>query len=667
MEATITTNSGTSIDQVYADAQQAYARGDLAGAELLLQSVLQQGSSNPQVLVDLGCVREELGRYEDAIKAFESAVALAPKSPAIFEKLGACALKCGRKNEALNHYQHSLQLDSQRHGNWHSLGKALMSLGQYVEAEQCFAQAARLDPSVTEYHLGRCAALVNLCRYDDALESAVTATNLSPQSTNVWMTLGAIYRDMARIEESKACIEKVLELNPDSAEAHNSMGLLLRTVGQCLNGIQWLQRAVELSPNNARFRSDYIYALQFKSGITLRDINIASAEWDELHGSTNAATPRLVNTADPHRQVRVGLCSTGFGQHPVGFFTLTTIERLNGDQFAFYAYADGAQRDSYTQRFLNAVHDFNDVRFRSHAQLLELIRQDNIDVLIDMTGHLGSNRLPVFAQKAAPIQMKWVGYAGSTGLRTMDCIIGDRFHIPERLEDQYVEQVVRMPNGYICYDPPVYAPEPGLSPATERGYPTFCSTCTPAKYMPEVIATWSSILNKIPRSRMRLQFKFMDSPLVKAHILSQFESCGIDSGRIDIYGGVKHQDFLKCFSDVDIVLDTFPFSGGVSTCEALWCGVPVITMPGETFASRHSLSHVTNAGFPEFVVNDPHEYIEKVVQLATDVRRLSELRATMRARMAASPLCDADQFARDFGDALRECWIQWCAEQRGTT
>jgi predicted O-linked N-acetylglucosamine transferase (SPINDLY family) len=296
----------------------------------------------------------------------------------------------------------------------------------------------------------------------------------------------------------------------------------------------------------------------------------------------------------------------------------------------------------------------------SDDALAAQIRADRIDILFDLAGHTADHRLLVFTRRPAPIQITWMGYVGTTGVKEMDYLLADRFHVPPAAEVHYCEQILRMPHGYVCYDPPPIAPSVGPLPALGRGFVTFGSFNNAAKLTSEVLALWAEIVRRVPRSRLLLASPALGGATARERIGSAFEAAGGDRERLELRGGLAWPDLLAAYNTVDVALDPFPYSGGITTCEALWMGVPVVTCPGETFASRHSLSHLSNVGLTETVAGDRREYGDAAVRLAGDLPHLASIRAGLRDRMAASPLCDGDRFARDLLSILRDVWRQWC-------
>jgi predicted O-linked N-acetylglucosamine transferase (SPINDLY family) len=298
----------------------------------------------------------------------------------------------------------------------------------------------------------------------------------------------------------------------------------------------------------------------------------------------------------------------------------------------------------------------------SEDALSARIRDDRIDVLFDLAGHGMGARLQVFAQRSAPVQVKWVGFAGSTGIEQMDYLIADPVHVPPGEEDRYDERILRLPDSYVCYTAPDYAPDPGPPPCLEAGAVTFGSFNQPAKITAPLAACWARVLERVPGSRLLLKFHNLEQARVQAHFREMFTAAGADPARIMLEGGAPHAELLAAYDRVDVALDSFPYSGGLTTCEALWMGVPVVTFPGETFSGRHCASHLHAVGLDELVAADEDGYVALAATLAADTQRRAGWRRELRARTAASPLCDGPRFAAALDAALRGAWRDWCSQ-----
>jgi predicted O-linked N-acetylglucosamine transferase (SPINDLY family) len=358
----------------------------------------------------------------------------------------------------------------------------------------------------------------------------------------------------------------------------------------------------------------------------------------------------------------VGFVSGDLWEHTVGYLVAPLLENLDRRECAVICYYDNARNDKNTARIRATTEQWRNICGVSEQRVAEQIRSDRVDVLFDLAGHTALNRLRVFARKPAPIQITWAGYVGTTGLEAMDYLLADRYEVPEGEESHYREAILRMPDDYICYGPPAYAPPVGPLPAVARGQVTFGSFNNPAKLNPEVVALWSRVLARVPGSRLMLKYRGCDNLPVQDHFRRLFAGQGIGPERLEFAPPAQHRGVFEAYNEVDIGLDPFPYSGGLTTCEALWMGVPVITCPGSTFASRHSLTHATNAGLGQFVARDFEHYVDLAAAWAGDLEGLAALRAGMRAQVSASPLCDARRFAGNFQRLLRDVWRRWARQ-----
>jgi predicted O-linked N-acetylglucosamine transferase (SPINDLY family) len=357
-------------------------------------------------------------------------------------------------------------------------------------------------------------------------------------------------------------------------------------------------------------------------------------------------SPVYARTRSAKEPLKIGLVSANFGRHPIAFLSLAALENLDKSRCSLVLYSDRCDADDFTDRFKATADTWHDTAGFTDEQLANQIRQDQIDVLIDLMGHTG-RRLTVFARRPAPLQITWLGYVGTTGLQEMDFLLADRHHVRPGEEAWYSEAVLRLPNSYACYAPPHYLPEVNPLPAATLGKFTFGVLSNPAKFSPRMIAAWAEILERVPSAQLLLKFAALDEPQVQSPIRAEFQKRGIDSSRLIMEGNAPHHEFLAAYNRVDLALDTQPYSGGVTTCEALWMGVPVITFPGRTFAGRHATSYMTTAGLTGFVAADLTGYIDHAVAWAARLDELAALRDSLRNRLTNSPLADAEAFASD--------------------
>jgi predicted O-linked N-acetylglucosamine transferase (SPINDLY family) len=508
-------------------------------------------------------------------------------------------------------------------------------------------------------------ALRAVGQLDEAAACCRRALELNPNLADAHMNLAIIAEAHGDADQAIACYRRAIDAWPDFVEAHHNLGGALAKQGRHEEALLHFCRALEKRPDFATTRSNALLALQYQDGVTLSQLGEAHRQYELRHAAPfRTAWRPHENSRSPERKLRLGFVSADLCFHPVGVFLVRALENLDPIQAETICYSDGDREDAMTNRLRAAANGWRDVRALSDDQLTEQLRADEIDVAFDLAGHSGRNRLLMFARRPAPVQVTWIGYVGTTGLRSIDYLMADRFEVPEWAEPYLTERVLRLPDDYICYDAPPDAPPCNSLPARERGYVTFGSLNNFSKITPAVVALWSDILRRVIGSRLLLKYSGLDAPSVARRVLDQFTAHGIDSSRIDLRGGGNHEEFLRGYHDIDIALDPFPYSGGLTTCEALWMGVPVVTHPGETFAGRHALTHLSNAGLTETIADSFERYVEIAVALANDLPRLASLRSTLREQVTASPLCDGQRFAVNLLRVLRGAWRQWCSSER---
>jgi len=419
---------------------------------------------------------------------------------------------------------------------------------------------------------------------------------------------------------------------------------------------------VGLKPGEARLHSNVVYAALFHPGYDPAALREECARWERRHGEALEGSIRPhANAPDPGRRLKVGYVSPDFSRHVICHFLVPLLEAHDHAGFEIYCYASVRRPDGITERMKRSADVWREVLGVGDEALAERIRGDGIDVLVDLTQHMAENRLPVFARKPAPVQVAWLGYPGSTGLRAMDCRLTDAQMEPEGAAwAESVEEAVRLPDSWFCFDPIDEFPEPGGLPARRAGQVTFGCLNNFCKVNDAVLERWAVVLRAVEASRLLLR---CPEGSAQARVREFFAARGVASERLELVAWTATRaDFLGLFERMDLALDPFPYNGGTTTCEALWMGIPVLTRPGEGSVSRIGLSILLACGMPEFVAHSEEEYVQLAVSLAGDLPRLAQLRATLRARMKASPFMDAPRFARNVEHAYRQMWRAWCAK-----
>ncbi len=423
-------------------------------------------------------------------------------------------------------------------------------------------------------------------------------------------------------------------------------------------------RALELDPDSPIAHSNLFMTMHYSGRFNAVAVYEEARKFNARHAKPlTASALQHSNDCLPERRLRIGYVSADFRQHPVGFFFQPVLANHDKQHFEIFCYSGVVKPDAFTKSFYEYSDQWRNVCWIADSELAEMIRSDHIDILVDLSGHTGGNRLLVFAHKPVPVQVTAGGHYDTTGLVAIDYLISDSFHTPPGSQQYFSEELILLPNCYNCYAPPEYAPSVTKLPATDRGYITFGCFNNLAKITPTVAGLWAKILANLPDARLEVQTRGLEDTATRDRYRNLFESNGIAQDRVGLEGGVPHNVLLSCYGAIDIALDPFPYSGGLTTLEALWMGVPVITLTGHTFAGRHSTSHLSNVGLQEFVTKNAEQYVAVATALTRDSNRLQGIRSTLRSRMAASPLCDTKGYTRDLEAAYRRMWQRWCGSR----
>lgn len=566
--------------------------------------------------------------------------------------LGLAAFRRREFTEAERCARSALSVDAQYADAWQLLGVTAYEYGLFDVAAEHLVRAVELDALKAEYRYNLALAYAGGSRDDLAIDNYRTAVRLDPRHRAAWGNLANELRSAARIDESVDALRESIAIFPTDARLRVQLARSLRDQGRVREGYDEALRAADLAPDDPSITSVPLFLRQYVPGTTAAELLAEHRAWNARQPTF---APLFDGNAPDHRNddgLRLGFVSPDLGYHPVGLFLAPVLDHLPDDARAF-CYSHRREIDDQSRR-LAGRSTFLDVRGLDDDELARRIRDDGIDVLFDLAGHTDDNRLPVFARRPAPLQVTWAGYVGTTGFGAIDALLADRFHVPEGAEGLYSERVLRMPHGYVWYEPPAYAP-PVLAgrPYRDGNRVTFGCFNNASKVNDAVLAVWSRILAAVPASRLVLKYAGCDQPEFRKRATAAMAHEGVDRDRLEFLGRTTHVEHLRRLGRIDVALDPFPYSGGLSTLEAVWMGVPVVTCPGDTFASRHSLSHLSNAGADGTIAFDLDDYVRIAAELANDPERLIREHATLRERMAASPVCDAAGFVRDLLALLR--------------
>jgi predicted O-linked N-acetylglucosamine transferase (SPINDLY family) len=652
------------LSEALAIAMTHHRAGRLQLAAEIYRQILAVAPEHADALHLLGVIAHQSGQSALAEQHIRRAIELQPSAAAYHNNLGEVLRALGRLDEALASYQQAIALQPEYPAPHNNLGELWRTRAEFDQAVRCYRRAIALQADYAEAHNNLGLALEELGHLTEAVASYRRAIDVQPGLALAWNNLARALQSGGAWDDAVACYQQALALDPQSAGACNNLGTALRDQGQLSDALACYERARQLNPQLAMAHSNRLCTLRCDPAVTPAALAAAEAEFDQRFAAPLQATWQPhANSPDPDRPLRLGFISPAFSRGPIGSFLIRVLEHLDRAACAVCCYSDRTRDDALTARFQAASTLWRRTAGLNDEQLAAQIRDDRIDLLFDLTGHAPHNRLLVFARRPAPIQITWIDSVGSSGLAAMDYVLADARLIPPQFEANYAERVLRMPHSSVCYEPAAEAPAVGPLPAKAAGQVTFGSFNQPAKIHAAVIATWCKILRRVPGSRLVLKYRGLTSTLAQQHYRQLFDAHGIDAHRLELQPHAPLAQYLAEYGRIDVALDPFPHCGGLTTCDALWLGVPVVTCPGETFASRQSLSHLAAIGLTETIARDLDHYVDIAVRLATNLPHLAQVRAGLRAQMARSPLCDGPRFAADFRALLRDVWRRWVTAQ----
>ncbi len=669
--------------------------GELTQAEALCREQLLAKPDNAYYHYNLGVVLGNEGRPADAQQCYEKALALMPElsqarnnlismqieqslfdaaeascrqaslahpgDPVFLDRLGALLLHQSRLDEAESCYKASLERQAQSFDALFGLAKVEAAQGRHAQAEATLYKAIRLKPESAEAQCDLASALYRQNRYGDALPAYLRAIQLNPGLAPAHDGAGSVLQLQGQLLAAEQHYRRALALQPASVTAHNNLGLLLKEQCKPAEAADCFRRALEIDPGFTEAHSNMLFCMSQDESITPAALLLEHKRFgDRVEGALRDHWQAHANQRDPNRPLVVGFVSADMRAHALANFIEPIFEQLSRyPSLVLHVYYNHMVHDQVTKRLRSFIAHWHDIVGVPDAALAQQIRADGIDILVDLSGHTGLQRLQTFAHKPAPIQLSWMGYPGTTGMQAMDYYVGDQYLLPPgTAEEQFSESLIRLPAN-APFIPSSAAPPVSALPALAKGYVTFGSFNRVGKINPRVVAAWAALLHAVPTAHLLLGAMPADG--AAAAITGWFADAGVSPDRLSMHPRSDMASYLALHQQVDICLDTFPYGGGTTTLNAIWMGVPTLTVTGSTIASRCGATILGLIGLPEFVAVDVDDFVRKGVAAASDLAALAALRAGMRSRFAASPTGQPAEVARSFDTALRAIWQRWCA------
>lgn len=565
--------------------------------------------------------------------------------------------------EAERGYRRILRQQPEHPDSLHLLGVIALQTGDLEPALALVQRAVALRPDGAVYRNNLGQVLERMGRIDDAARSYEAAIELDPAYAEALNNLGRILERRGRPTEAEARYREAIRLNPAYAEPHTNLGNVLKDRGQLVEALAAYRRAIVLRPDLSSLHSNLLLTLHYHPDYSPADLAREHRTWAERHVAPIARYRRPHgNDPDPDRRLRIGYVSPDFREHPVARCLLPLLEHHDRRRVEVVAYSDVSRPDRTTDLVRARVDQWRDVNLSSDEQVAAAVRGDRIDILVDLAAHSGRNRLLVFARKPAPVQVTYLAYCSTTGVDAIDYRLTDRFIDPSD-EDliHYSERSIRLPGSYWCYSAPALPSKP--LPPTDRvaGPPTFGCLNNFAKVSGFTLALWIRLLERVPDARLMLHAPAGGH---RDRVRDALRSAGLDETRVIFVTRQPIEDYLQTYRQIDVALDPWPFGGATTTCDALWMGVPVVSLAGRTAVSRAGSSLLSNAGLERLVARSEEQYVDLAAGLMRDADGLAALRRELRHRLESSPVMRAKEFARDLETAFRDMWRTWC-EKRG--
>ena len=607
---------------------------------------------------NLGNALQELGQLDAAVKCFEQALAIKPDYASAYNNLGNTLKELGQLDTAVKCYKQALAIKPDYAETQCNLGVTLQELGQLDAAVKCYKQALAIKSDYADAHYNLGNTLKELGQLDAAVKCYEQALAINPDYADAHNNLGNALQELGQLDAAVKCFEQALALKPGYAGAHNNLGNALQELGQLDAAVSCYKQALVIKPDYAEAHSNRLFLFNYSSNYDSDFLLKEAIKFGEIFRKKVTTHFSRFNCSNKPNKLKIGLVSGDFKEHPVGYFLESVLPEIAQQNLELIAYSSHPKFDELSARIQLFFSEWKPLYGLSDENAAKLIHNDGVHILMDLSGCTAHNRLPIFTWKPAPIQISWLGYFATTGIYEIDYILGDPYVTPAQFDSQFSEKIYRLPKTRWCFTPPKVNIKISPPPALTNGYVTFGCFNNLTKVNEQVISLWIKILAAIPNTRLLLKSKQLNSLSIQSKIIKKFTTAGIGPERIICEGAELREKYLIAYQRIDIALDPFPFTGGATTMESLWMGVPVLTLQGESLVSRQGVGILMNADLSNWIAKDKDEYLTKAINFSSDINRLSLIRSGLRDQVLMSPLFDNKQFSKDFENALWTIWQQ---------
>jgi protein O-GlcNAc transferase len=610
----------------------------------------------------LGRYHKKIGNTEDAKFYFNKSIRMQPLSVDAYSNLGNLYVELGRISVGIEVYQAAINLGIDNAELKNNLGIALMLSGKYENAEIIFKDIIKNRPNYSKAKVNYGSCLYNQCKYEEAIDFLQLAIREDETNSEAYCNLGLALAALKKTKEAIEIFQKAIEINPFNAESFSCLAGVLKSIGRNEEACQQYRKALTLKiDNNNIIFSNYLFCMLHNENITKEELFNIHKEYSQRYEKKLDKDIIFPNSKNMDRELRIGFVSGDLYHHAVSSFAIPYITGLNKDKFRVYIYSNTIINDEVTDFYKNNIHKWSDVVSLCDIELLELIKEDRIDILIDLSGHTGRNRMLVFAKRAAPVQATWIGYPYTTGLNGIDYYFTDKYIAPPGLYEKYwTEKFIWMPSAGV-FRPELNSPPVAPLPAVNNGFLTFGSFNRFEKINNEVVDIWGQILRELPNSKLLIAN--IDNPIAREKLIYDLN---VDPMRIKFHGRLQIIDYLKLHNEIDIHLDSWPYPGATTTLHSAWMGVPTITFRGETLLSNLGAAIMGKIGYNEFIANNINEYISIAKYYSSNVQELIKIRTELRMKMHNSKICDMKLNIASFQYGLIAIWQRWCTSENKT-